>query len=132
MLPSATTVHVVCLEKPSPTTKGYSIIAKLPSYAFVDVPFHKPKNLGILWSQALVLTDKVFYPVLYTTNEAGMAYISDFLLEKHKHGEAITGDKKMMSAWAREAEDAIGNCGCPCFEIPSYFITSGRSEVCFL
>ena len=75
---------------------------------------------------------EVFYPVLYTTNEAGMAYISDFLLEKHKHGEAITGDKKMMSAWAREAEDAIGNCGCPCFEIPSYFSTSGRSEVCFL
>ena len=75
---------------------------------------------------------EVTYPIIYTVNEKGMQYISDFLFEKHKKGDILFDDSECLNAWASEAEFAIENCGHPCFEIASFDSKTGHTEVCYL
>ena len=85
---------------------------------------YAPNYVNNLW--------EVAYPIIYTANEKGMKYISDFLLEKHKRGDVLFDDNECLNAWAMEAENAIGNCGHPCFEILSFNSKTGHTEVCYL
>lgn len=69
---------------------------------------------------------------IYTVNEAGMKYISEFIKERLKNGHLLYDDKKCLNAWAREAENSIGEVGHPMFEIHPSCSTSGISECCYL
>ena len=63
----------------------------------------------------------------YTVNDKGLAEIQTFLAENHTMG----GDyfsRKMLEAWAREAEYETRESGRAEIEIQSCYSVSGRAE----
>lgn len=71
------------------------------------------------------------YPV-YTANEKGLKAISEFIREYEKDGKKLSQVDDAIYYYAEKAENSIGECGTPQFEIRGMNTVSGRPEVCYL
>ena len=88
---------------------------------------------AISQTKALGITEglwEIVWAPVYDVNEAGLAFIADFVAKKEKRGEELSQHKDVLWHYAGKAEFQIGEGNCPSFEISQFDSRSGHTELC--